>query len=92
MDVIFSTNQLRLSVVLFMIAATYQAGLFGRNNFGINPLDFGTKRGASIIGGLTPTEVPILRHGADSTCLRPEAARFFYVAASPGFEGAPKIG
>jgi hypothetical protein len=69
MDLIFSTNQLRLSVVLFMIAATYQAGLFGRNNFGINPLDFGTKCGAGINKGLTPTEVSILRQGADSAYL-----------------------
>ncbi len=61
-------------------SATYQTGLFGRKNFGINPLDFGTKCPASITEALTPTEVSSLRHGADSTHVRPEAGRFFCVA------------
>ena len=41
---------------------------------------------------LTRTEVSILRHGVDSIHPRPEAARFSYVAASPGFEGVSKMG
>jgi len=57
-------------------------------NFGIKPPDFGTKCGASITEGLTLTEISnSLQHRR-----RPEAARFFYVTASPGFEGAPKMG
>ena len=65
--------------------------VLGRNYFGIKPLDFGMKCGASITEGAMPTEVSILRYGVNSTHPRPKAARFFYVAASSGLEGAPKV-
>ena len=47
------------------------------NKFGIKQLDFGMKRVHALPKDYRPPETSILRHGADSTDVRPEAARFF---------------